>query len=58
MRKSAILKKIWKNAVICRQKRRNGQSLQVIIAQLNPTLRGWFEYFKHSQPRTFEPLDG
>ena len=50
--------KKFKDTIRQKTKRRNGQSLQAIIAQLNPTLRGWFEYFKHSQPRTFEPLDG
>ena len=25
---------------------------------LNPTLRGWFEYFKHSHKTTFRQLDG
>jgi RNA-directed DNA polymerase len=38
--------------------RTNGQSLQVIIGDLNRTLRGWFEYFKHSRPSTFKDLDG
>lgn len=39
-------------------KRTNGQSLQVIVAELNRSLRGWFEYFKHSHPNTFDSLDG
>jgi RNA-directed DNA polymerase len=39
-------------------KRNNGHSLQAIIARLNPVLRGWFEYFKHSHRRTFGSLDG
>jgi len=29
-------------------KRNHGHSLEAIIARLNPILRGWFEYFKHS----------
>ena len=33
-------------------------SLATIIADLNPTLTGWFEYFKHADPRTFRSLDG
>jgi RNA-directed DNA polymerase len=36
----------------------NGHSLQVIIAKVNRSLRGWFEYFKHSHRTTFAPLDG
>lgn len=39
-------------------KRNNGHSLESIIARLNPALRGWYEYFKHSYWRTFAPLDG
>jgi RNA-directed DNA polymerase len=35
-----------------------GQSLQAIIVDLNRTLVGWFEYFKHSHPTTFATLDG
>lgn len=39
-------------------RRRNGQSLGRIIQRINPITRGWFEYFKHSPPWSFEPLDG
>ncbi len=39
-------------------KRTNGESLRTIIGRLNPTLRGWFEYFKHSYRTTFQDLDG
>jgi RNA-directed DNA polymerase len=39
-------------------KRNNGHCLESIIARLNPVLRGWYEYFKHSYRRTFEPVDG
>ncbi len=46
-------------AVIRRKtKRTNGHSLQVTIGELNRTLRGWFEYFKHSYPNTFRGVDG
>jgi RNA-directed DNA polymerase len=38
-------------------RRTRGQSLARIIADLNPTLRGWFAYFKHAHPRTFIVLD-
>lgn len=33
-------------------------SLDLIIAQLNPTLRGWFGYFKHAIIGTFRTIDG
>jgi len=36
----------------------NGHSLATIIARLNPVLRGWFGYFKHSCRTTFPSLDG
>ena len=38
-------------------KRRNGHSLQTIIHNVNQTLTGWFEYFKHSHKTAFPPLD-
>ena len=38
--------------------RTHGQSLDRIIVDVNRTLRGWFNYFMHSQPRRFPPLDG
>ena len=37
--------------------RTNGQSLRVIIENLNATLRGWFQYFQHSHRNTFTSLD-
>lgn len=39
-------------------KRTNGNSLKTIITKLNPTLRGWFNYFRKSHPTTFKRLDG
>jgi RNA-directed DNA polymerase len=47
-----------KDAIRAEAKRNSGRSLQAIIARLNPRLRGWFEYFKHSHRYTFERLDG
>jgi RNA-directed DNA polymerase len=38
--------------------RKNGESMKVIIQNLNPTLRGWFEYFKHSHRTIFRDIDG
>jgi RNA-directed DNA polymerase len=37
-----------KTAVRAKTRRTHGHSLAVIIADVNRTLRGWFEYFKHS----------
>jgi RNA-directed DNA polymerase len=47
-----------KAAVRAQTPRTSGHSLPMIIADLNRTLRGWFEYFKHSHCTTFPPLDG
>lgn len=33
-------------------------SLESIIAELNPILRGWFGYFKHASRSTFRAVDG
>jgi RNA-directed DNA polymerase len=42
-----------------RQTRRTrGVSLATIVEGLNPVLRGWFGYFKHSHPATFRAIDG
>ncbi len=32
--------------------------MQTIVANVNRTLRGWYEYFKHSWRTTFPELDG
>jgi RNA-directed DNA polymerase len=55
-REKSLMK--FKDAVRAKTKRTIGRSLDRVIADLNPTLRGWFEYFKHSRSRTFRPLDG
>ena len=38
-------------------RRTSGQSLPMIIANVNRTLVGWFEYFQHSHHTTFAPID-
>jgi len=50
------LKKL-KDTIRAKTKRTSGQSLRAIIDALNPTLRGWFEYFKHSGRWTRTRLD-
>lgn len=55
-RKKSLAK--WKDAVRAKTKRTNGKSLRVILAGLNPTLIGWFGYFKHSNKSTFSAVDG
>jgi RNA-directed DNA polymerase len=53
-RKKSVQK--LKDAVRQQTRRTSGQSLAVIIDDLNRTLRGWFGYFKHSHG-TFVALD-
>jgi RNA-directed DNA polymerase len=39
-------------------RRCNGKSMEEITRLLNPKLRGWFEYFKHSDRYGFDGVDG
>jgi len=54
-RKKSLMK--FKEAIRSKTKRTTGRSLQATIADVNKTLRGWFEYFKHSWRTTFRELD-
>jgi RNA-directed DNA polymerase len=54
-RKKSLAK--FKDAIRAKTSRTSGQSLAFIIADVNRTLRGWFEYFKHSSAPSFTPLD-
>jgi RNA-directed DNA polymerase len=45
-----------KDTLRAKTRRHHGHSLAVIIADVNRTLRGWFEYFKHSHG-TFKSED-
>ena len=51
------LKKL-KDTIRATTKRTSGKCLRAIIGSLNPTLHGWFGYFKHSYKTTFESVDG
>jgi RNA-directed DNA polymerase len=48
----------FKDKLRARTIRSRGDSLERIIADINPVLRGWFGYFKHARPRLFRRLDG
>ncbi len=51
--------KKFRDAIRAKTPRKHGHSLRVIIANVNWTTRGWFEYFKHSSySNTFRSLDG
>ena len=47
----------FKDRIRERTRRTQGQSLERIIANLNPMLKGWFGFFKHTHPYTFIVLD-
>jgi RNA-directed DNA polymerase len=47
-----------KDSIREKTRRSRGDSLTRIVADLNPILRGWFGYFKHAYPTTFETVDG
>ena len=46
-----------KAAIRAKTRRNRGDSLSRIIADVNRTLRGWYEYFKHSPRAYLRPLD-
>jgi RNA-directed DNA polymerase len=46
-----------KDAIRAKTHRANGKSLRQIVADVTRTLRGWFEYFKHSYPTWLRNLD-
>jgi RNA-directed DNA polymerase len=48
----------FREAIRGKTRRTDGRSLSMIIADVNRTLRGWFEYFQHSYPTTFPSVDG
>ncbi|HLY55453.1 MAG TPA: group II intron reverse transcriptase/maturase [Stellaceae bacterium] len=50
--------KALKDKVRTRTIRSRGDSLDRIVVDLNPMLRGWFGYFKHATPALFGVIDG
>jgi RNA-directed DNA polymerase len=50
--------KKFKDTIRRKTPRSNARSIAEIIADINKTSEGWFEYFKHSHWTTFQPLDG
>lgn len=47
----------FKDSIRNKTRRTQGQSIGMNIAEINPVIRGWFEYFKHSRRDVFEKLD-
>lgn len=54
-RKKSLTK--LKDTVRQKTRRTHGHSLAVIIEDLNRTLSGWFEYFKHCRRAALAPID-
>lgn len=47
-----------KDTIRQKTRRTSGRSMSAIIADVNRTLVGWFEYYKHSHHWVFNTLDG
>ncbi|MCI0504775.1 MAG: group II intron reverse transcriptase/maturase [Gammaproteobacteria bacterium] len=47
-----------RDAIRSRTARGRGVAITCVIEELNPILRGWFEYFKHAHRYTFTNVDG
>ena len=47
-----------RDTIRAKTKRANGHSMTRIIADINPTLQGWYNYFKHSHWNVFPTVDG
>ncbi len=48
----------FKDRVRAKTGRSRGASMERIVADLNPMLRGWFNYFKHVAPSDLRLVDG
>lgn len=47
-----------RDKIRAKTRRNEGNSLEYVIASLNPILRGWYGYFQHAHWYTFSSLDG
>jgi RNA-directed DNA polymerase len=47
----------FRDTIRSKTRRTHGHSLKVVIEDLNRTLKGWFEYFKHSGKTAFPDED-
>lgn len=48
----------FKETIRHKTRRTSGESMKCITGELNQSLRGWYEYFKHSHKTTFPRIDG
>ena len=46
-----------KETIRHKTRRTSGESMKCMIGELNKSLRGWYEYFKHSHKTTFPRID-
>jgi RNA-directed DNA polymerase len=51
-------RKRFRQKIKAKTRRTNGDSMEAIIAAINPIVRGWYEYYKHSRRSTFDASDG
>lgn len=56
VRKKSLMR--IKDGIRSKTRRTRGASLERIIADLNPMLRGWYGYFKQAEASVFRKLDG
>ena len=50
--------KALRERIRARTKRTRGDSIEHIVEDVNPMLRGWFGYFKHANSYVFKSIDG
>ena len=55
IRRSSLVK--MRDAVRAKTKRTDGRSMENIIASLNRTLKGWYQYFKHAHYTVLKNMD-
>lgn len=48
----------FRDSIRNKTRRTQGTSMSEIIARLKPSMRGWYEYFKHSHRTVFREVDG
>jgi len=49
--------KALKDKIRSKTRRSRGDSMETIVKDLNPMLKGWFNYFKHANKWTFSMID-
>jgi RNA-directed DNA polymerase len=49
--------KRFRRAIKAKTRRTSGESMATIIATINPIIRGWYGYYRHSHWTTFRPMD-